>query len=290
MSAASIGSPRRRCAAYARSRSSSDRSASCSHQSAVRGRRAPRGPSSASAASKPSRALGQSPASRASRAVVSGASGDTTNPTPGRRSGNDDVVGCNDQTDPRRASRRRGERGPWTTPSPPRSSATGSWTSPRRAATRGSRAASRSGSTTSAGATTSPARRVPRAWYANLVAHPRFVLHLKESATAGPAGERPADHGRRGAARGLRRAAAEPPVRDEAGRVARALAARRGRAVRSLQDLTAPPREHGGMSALTSIPNVGPAIARKLERLGVARAGRPARPGRRRALRAPLRA
>jgi hypothetical protein len=32
----------------------------------------------------------------------------------------------------------------------------------------------------------------PRAWYANLVAHPRFVLHLKESATADlPASARP---------------------------------------------------------------------------------------------------
>ena len=81
MSAASIGSPRRRCAAYARSRSSSDRSASCSHQSAVpRPASASGVSSSASAASKPSRALGQSPASRASRAVVSGASGDTTQP------------------------------------------------------------------------------------------------------------------------------------------------------------------------------------------------------------------
>jgi len=40
----------------------------------------------------------------------------------------------------------------------------------------------------------------PRAWYANLVAHPRFVLHLKESATADlPASARPitADEERR---------------------------------------------------------------------------------------------
>ena len=74
--------------------------------------------------------------------------------------------------------------GAWTSGSGGPSPASGRSTSPRRDARRAVRGASRCGSTTWTAASTSPARRASRDWYANLRAHPDFTFHLKESVRA----------------------------------------------------------------------------------------------------------